>query len=232
MPRDAPAARHFFTFDQFDRELRIAIGREDAVALAFLVRFPLRVNDVAGSISINDAAALKTHFQQVFTSEVRKQIMGEKLDNLGCNDQGLMYGPGTIWVSASERGYAITTVNRDATPPSGNPWNVAKINFICQTPTHRIVVDTLTGGLLRYRSWKRPRAVTDTPDLEIGKGDASFEGTGLCAYPVYLFKNGDAVYRVQGALGCYGDSDGPPKGATGRLEVTVASKPASESWCY
>jgi hypothetical protein len=232
MPKDATAARHFFTFDEFDRELRMAITRQDAVALAFLVNFPLRVNDAGGSISIDNAAALRTHFQEVFTSAVRKEILGEKLDNAGCGDQGLMYGPGTIWVNASERGYAITVVNRDATPPSGNPWNIAKINFICQTPTHRVVVDTLSGGVLRYRSWKRPRAVNDTPDLEVAKGEGSFEGTGLCAYPVYLFKNADAMYRVEGALGCYGDSDGPPKGATGRLEVTVAGKTVSESWCY
>lgn len=231
-PKNAAAAKHFFTFDQFDRELRTAISREDAVALAFLVKFPLRINDAGGTTSIDDAAALKTHFQEVFTSEVRKQILGDKLDNVGCNDEGLMYGPGAIWVDASERGYAITTVNRDATAPSGNPLNIAKINYICQTSTHRIVIDTLSGGVLRYRSWKRPRAVTDTPDLEIDQGDGSFEGTGLCAYPVYMFENGDVVYRVEGALGCYGDSDGPPKEATGRFEVKAASKKVSESWCY
>ena len=88
MPRDADAAGHFFTFDQFDRELRTAIVREGAVALAFLVKFPGRVNDAAGSISINDAAALKTQFQTVFTSEVRKQIMGETLDNTGVTTKG------------------------------------------------------------------------------------------------------------------------------------------------
>jgi hypothetical protein len=223
-------ARNFLTFGQFDKELRIALIRQDAMALAFLVKFPLRVNDSGGAISIDDAGALKTHFQEVFTPAVRNEILSENLKELGCMTEGIMYGRGTIWVNASSRGYAIETVNRDAVPPySGTNWKTPKTNYICQTGTHRIVVDTIAGGALRYRAWKKPRAVTDAPDLAIEKGEGTFEGTNVCAVPIYTFKSGSATYRVEGGLGC---APGSPDDATGRLELTVGGKEPVDSWCY
>jgi hypothetical protein len=232
-PTEGRAAKNFLTFDQFDKELRVAITRQDAVALAFLVTFPLRVNDAGGTISLDDAAALKTHFQEVFTPAIRKEILGQKTEDLGCSVEGVMYGRGVIWVNASERGYSIWVVNRDSglTQPA-NRWDALKIDYVCQTQMHRVVVDTVAGGVLRYRSWNKPRSVTGAPDLELKKGDGSFEGTDLCAVPIYTFKNGSATYKVEGGLGCYADSDGIPKGATGRLEVTVADKPPTDLWCY
>lgn len=227
------AAKHFFTFDEFDKELRVALERQDPVALAFLVRFPLRVNDAGGSISFNDPAALKTHFQEVFTPAVRKEILSQKPSDLGCNVQGIGYGRGVIWVNASDQGYAIWSVNRDSVQPYPvSRWNSPTIDYVCVTQTHRIVVDTLAGGVLRYRSWNRPRPVTEVPDLEIARGDGTFEGTDLCAVPIYTFKSSAAVYRVEGGLGCTGDSDGPPKDATGRLEVSVSGHATVDSWCY
>jgi hypothetical protein len=138
-----------------------------------------------------------------------------------------------IWVNASERGYAIWSVNRDAVPPySLNKWSTQTINYICQTQTHRIVVDRVAGGVLRYRSWNKPRSITERPDLEIRKGEGTFEGTDVCAFPVYTFKNGTTVYRVDGDLGCWGHAEGAPEDATGRLEVTVADNKTTNRWCY
>ena len=228
------SSKNFLTFEKFDKELRVALTRQDAVALAFLVNFPLRVNDAGGTISIDDAAALKTHFQEVFTPAVRKEILSEKNDNVGCpNDEGIGYARGVIWVNASERGYAIQVVNRDAVPPfKMSNWNTPKINFICQTQTHRIVVDTVAGGNLRYRAWNKPRPLSNAPDLVMTKGDGTVEGTNVCAYPVYTFKNGGTEYKVEGGLGCWGYADGAPTDATGQLEVTVKDKPAVDAWCY
>ena len=226
-------ARSFLTFDKINKELRIALTRQDAVALAFLVIFPLRVNDAGATMSLDNAAALKAHFQDVFTLAVRKEILSQD-DDFGCGIEGIGYGRGVIWVNASQRGYAIWSVNRDAVPPYPvNKWNIPKIEYICQTQTHRIVIDTVAGGALRYRAWNKPRPVTEAPDLEIAKGEGTFEGTNVCAYPVYAFKNSSALYRVDGGLGCWSDNEpGPLKGATGRLEVSVAGKPPSESSCY
>jgi hypothetical protein len=229
----SPAAKSFLTFDAFDKELRDAIAKQDTVALAFLVTFPLRVNDAGGTISLDDPAALKTHFQEVFTAAVRKEILSEKNDEVACNAEGIGYARGVIWVNASDRGYAIWSVNRDAVPPyRTDAGSTARVNYICQTQTHRIVIDTAVGGALRYRSWNKPRLVTGEPDLVIARGVASFEGSNVCAFPIYTFKNSFAVYRVEGGLGCFGDSGGPPSWATGRIEITVKGKPATDSWCY
>ena len=234
MPKAAGAAKNFLAFGQFDKELRVAIARQDAVALAFLVKFPLRVNDRGGTISIDNAGALKTHFQGVFTPAVRKEILRAASGDVGCNIEGIGYGLGVIWVNPSEQGYAIWSVNRDVVPSYlRSSRNSRKINYICQTQTNRIVVDTVADGELRYRAWKKPRPVMGVPDLEIAKGVGTFEGTNFCAVPIYTFKSGSAVYRLGGGLGCFGDSEpGPPKGATGSLEVTLADKPALDSWCY
>ncbi len=234
MPKaGSPEAANFLTFARFDKELRVAISSQDALALAFLVRFPLTVNDDGGSISLDDAAALKTHFQEVFTPAVRKAILDQPSKDQGCMPEGVMYGSGVVWVNGSKHGYAIDVVNRDAVPPYRVNRSVPKIKYVCQTETHRIVIDALAGGALRYRAWNKPRPVTEEPNPEIANGVGTFEGTDVCAYPVYTFKNGAAAYRVAGGLGCLGDNEpGPPKDATGSLEVTIAGKPPAHAWCY
>lgn len=227
-------AKHFLTFDRFDKELRAALTNQDALALAFLVKFPLRVNDSGSTISIDNAEALKMHFQEVFTPAVRKEILAEKLGEDGCMTAGIGYGLGVIWVNANDLGYAIWSVNVDAVLPSpkASP-NSQVIKYVCQTLTHRIVVDSTANGIPRYRSWNKPKPLTDLPDLEIVKGEATFEGTNVCAVQIYTFKSGTATYRVEGGLGCWGDNEpGPPKDSTGRLEITVAGKPATDTFCY
>jgi hypothetical protein len=223
------SAQNFFSFDQFDKELRSALTKQDPVAMSFLVTFPLRVNDAGGTISLDDAAALKTHFQEVFTPAVRKEILGDKTEKTGCNEEGLDYARGVIWVNASRRGYAIEVVNRDAVPPYKFGRDAPTINYVCQTQTHRVVVDTTADGVLRYRSWNKPRPVIEIPDLVISKGKDAFEGTQLCAIPIYTFKNGDTEYQVEGGTGC---DPGVPNDATGRLSVTVGDKDATTSFCY
>jgi len=195
-----------------------------------LVKFPLRVNAPGGAYSLDDAKALRTHFQQVFSPSVRKAILEQPFDEIGCNIEGAMYGPGVIWVNATKRGYEIEVVNDEETLPS-LPKGTPQIKYICQTQTHRVVVDAPSGGELRYRAWNKPRAISEKPDLEILGGKDSFEGSDICAYPVWTFKNGQTTYRAQGALGCYGEIE-PPKDATGRLVVTVPGKPDEEAWCF
>jgi hypothetical protein len=55
--------------------------------------------------------------------------------------------------------------------------------FVCRADTARIVVDRLADETLRYRSWTRPRALTDKPDLEITGGKA--EHSALVVLLIY-----------------------------------------------
>lgn len=231
MPK-ADAAKGFFTFDQFDRELRSALTRRDATALALLVRFPLRVNDSSGTISIDDATALQSHFNDVFTPAVRKEVLDTPSD-LDCSSEGVGYGRGVIWVNASDKGYAIWSVNRDAVPPYPMTSNHApRLEYVCQTQSHRIVIDTVQGGDLRYRAWRKPRPITEAPDISLSSGKQRFEGTNVCAVPIYSFKNGDITYDVGADLGCFSDENPPPNGATGDLTISRKDKVISREWCF
>lgn len=227
----ASEAKHFLTFEQFDKELREALSKQDVVALSFLVKWPLRVNDGGGTFSIDDATALKSQFQEIFIPAVRKEILSDPMDEPGCGPFGVGYARGVIWVNASDRGYAIEAVNRDAVPPYQGKWKLPRVIYVCQTERHRVVVDTALGGAFRYRAWNKPHPVTGKPDLEIVDGKGSFEGSNVCAIPVWTFKSGTATYTVNGSVGCWGEVE-PPKEATGQLKVEVGDKPSVEDWCF
>lgn len=232
-PDNKPSHPPNQTLEQFNKELRIALIKQDIVALAFLVEFPLRVNDDGGTISLDNPAALKTHFNEVFTPAVRKAILDSKEDGRTSNDFGIGYGFGVIWVKQTGRGnYAIQVVNRDAVIPGPRASrDQSKLEYVCTTSTHRIAIETTPDGNLRYRSWHLPRPITSAPDLTILRGKQTFEGTGLCAEPIYIFKNGDTTYKLSGRLGCAPDA---PELATGDIEITSSRFPADQThaWCF
>ena len=212
------------SFIAFDRELRAAMSKQDAVAVAFLVKQPLRINDDRGSFYLNDAASLQSRFQEVFPPRVRTTILKQPIEALFCNSNGIMYGNGIVWVNLTGTRYAIETINGVGSPPA-----TGKIEFICETDKERIVIDTGAIGAPRYRTWNKPRALTDKPDLEIPNGDQQVEGTGVCAYSVWTFTSGATKVIAEG-LGCFGDS--PPKGAKGRLRWSIKDAPPTNLWCF
>jgi hypothetical protein len=214
------------SFLEFDRELRSAMSKQDAVAVAFLVKHPLRINDDRGSFYLSDAASLQSRFQEVFPSRVRTAILKQPVEALFCNSGGIMYGNGVVWVNLTGKRYAIETINGLGSSPA-----TGKIQFICDTDKERIVVDIGTLGEPRYRTWKKPRALTDKPDLEIPKGDQHFEGTGPCAHSTWTFMSG-ATKFVAEEVGCYASSDAPPEGARGTLGVSIRDNPQISSWCF
>jgi hypothetical protein len=225
------AAKGFLPFNQFDKELRSALARQDAIALALLVRFPLRVNDAGGTISIDDATALQSHFNEVFTPAVRKEILNSSTDG-GCNAEGIGYGRGVIWVNASAEGYAIWSVNRDAVPPFAQSKDVSKLEYVCRTRSHRIVIDTTDAGTLRYRAWRKPHSPTESPDLSLLSGKERFEGSDICAVPIFSFKNEDVTYDLGTTLGCFSDKNPPPDGATGDLTILRKDQVISHEWRF
>lgn len=174
------------TFVRFHNELRTAITRRDIAATALLVRFPLTINFYDGSsISLNNLTAFQSRFAEVFSPTVSSAILKQKLNNIFCNYNGIMYGRGEVWVEAVDtRGkgrYRLTTINVPSRGNQGPLKRVAGLQFVCDTESYRIVVDIKSSGRLRYRSWNQPRAVTEKADTEIESGTESGEGTGGCA---------------------------------------------------
>jgi hypothetical protein len=218
------------SFLAFDQELRAAITKQDAVAMAFLVQFPLRVNSERGKYSLNDPAALQSHFQEVFPSAVQKAILDQKVEGMFCRGDGVMYGNGEVWVNATNLGFAINVINLPSNAHKAKSTE-NKIEFVCRTDRYRIIVDSDAKRVLRYRSWSPLSPSTGKPDLELNKGTSSIEGTGGCSHTVWQFQNGQATYIVQ-ELGCFPDLNEPPKQAKGIYDVRVGDQSNANGWCY
>jgi hypothetical protein len=142
-----------------------------------------------------------------------------------------MYGRGKVWVELTKFGWAIKTVNVDDGTDTGKR-NAPTIEFVCRTDMYRIIVDIDPKNVLRYRVWNAGHSVLEKPDLELSGGKERFDGTGVCAVPVWTFQSGTNRYEVGGAIGCYESTHPPPQGATGDLLVTAEGKVETKSWCY
>jgi len=216
----------------FDATLRVALDKRDYSAVSLLIEFPLRVNYRSGPIAIVSPIALKSRFEQVFTSKVRKAVLEQKPQDLMCMPMGgVGYGRGDLWVdivnTAPHARYAIQSVSPD---PIQSKGELAEgVVFVCNAAQHKIAVDyTRTTGF-RYRSWNIPRSATDPPDLTLSHGDAKNEGTGPCVRSLWTFTQGDIEYSV-GGLGCSDGRGGPD--AKGILTVTRGDRVLLNGFCY
>lgn len=223
-----PSAEQVAVFTQFNAELRSALERSDPAALAFLVSFPLHVNTRRGELLIPDAESLGGHYSEIFTTEVRSEVLATVADDYICRyDEGLGYKRGVIWASTDGHRFTLGTVNL----PDLHATSKGKVLvYTCETKSHRIVIDELENGDFRYRSWNKPKSLSIAADVNVAHGKQEFEGTGICAYPTYTFTTGGAVYEVDVGLGCT-DGTEPPK-ATGHLSVIVGGKQVTDDWCF
>jgi hypothetical protein len=219
------------SFFAFDKELRTAITKQDAAAMALLVHYPLRINDNGGKYYIDDAAALQSHFQELFPAIIRNAVLNEKVSNVPCTKEGIAYGNGDVWVTLTKLGFEIMVINLPDTRYLLPRRISVRMEFICRTEKLQIVIDSDIAGVPHYRAWNRPHTISDNPDLEISIGNKEIEGTDGCAHAVWTFKRGTTIYTVE-ELGCFPDSNQPPEGARGMLEVKVADKPEASSWCF
>lgn len=158
-------------------------------------------------------------------------------ERIACNYRGIMYGPGTVWANPQvEKGpvkvgvrYLVEVVNLPGSNTSASTPMRGRIEFVGETSKHRIIVDIGASGFPRYRAWNKPRGLTEKPDLKIDKGRKDSEGSGPCSYSFWTFMSGGTKYVVQ-ELGCYPDSNQPPSGAKGRLDVSGKSE--ATWWCF
>jgi hypothetical protein len=217
-------------FVVFDRELRAALTKRDAVAMAFLASFPLHVNESDGtSISLENAATLEARFTEIFPDTTMTAILGDKTAGPSCMHDGIMYASGAVWVTLVGAGegqrFRVTTVNL---PPRHAP-TAGHIDFVCDASKHRVVVDSVEGGKPRYRAWNKPRSTLETPDMEIKDGVLDVQGTHPCTHSIWTFRKGRAEFGVE-EPGC--SESTPPEGARGALSVSVAGKAKQHWWCY
>lgn len=229
-------------FLRFDSALSAALERQDASALAQLVRFPLRLNHGDGShVSLDNAAALQSRFARAFGPAVRAAVVKHKPEALFCNADGVMYGNGEVWVNLVDTGtgqqFRVTTVNVPGNVAAQAPAQAqaaattqaaeATPLLACSTDKFHVVVDGRDGTAPRYRSWNKPHAPPEAPALELS-GRADGEGTGACFHRIWRFRNGNVDYVVS-EPGCGPDT---PGGARAELQVLIGGRSRLRSWCF
>lgn len=215
-------------FNRFDRALRSALKRQDAAALSFLIRFPLRVNTSKGALLIPDAESLSGHYAEIFPPEISRQVLSTTSDDYWCRyDEGLSYKDSVLWASTDGSKFAVDTVN---TSDLHNQSQKDRLVYTCETKTHRISIEQLNSGKYRYRSWNKPKELTETPDVDLSNGEIRFDGTGVCSTAAYLFTKGNVAYELHRGLGCGDGSE--PKDATGSLNVSIGGKQVTDAFCF
>ncbi len=218
-------------FLAFDQELRVALSKQDAGMMALLVENPLRVSDAHGNYSVDDPRSVQLRFRKIFTPAIQRVVLQQHPEAVWCNYTGIMYGDGNVWVHFSDMGYKVATVN---VPAATQPKSSERVvEFVCDTDKYRVIVDAGAKephsgeiGDLRYRSWNKPRALFEKPDLEIPKGTMNYEGSGPCVSTSWSFAGGQARFTLTKNGECGEDSTDR---AYGSLQVSTPGK-SDLSW--
>lgn len=107
--------------ERFARDFQDALSKRDAVRVASMVRFPLRVNTEGARPWRLQKAQLLKAFDQVFPVAVVKEVLAQDPAQLFHNYQGVMFGNGAVWANEfcgrkqrPECPVLVTTVNRPA----------------------------------------------------------------------------------------------------------------------
>jgi hypothetical protein len=158
----------------------------------------------------------------VFPHAVREAVLDSRPDTIFCNDSGISYGNGAVWITRIERRFLVLAVNLLQSGRDGKPvGHVVKV--ACQTDTNRLIIDDVN-GTLRYRSWEKPHSILQPPDTELTRGTEEVQGTSPCEHPVWTFTN-DGTEIVVRALGGCNDVQ-PRSGSVGMLHISKNDKPA------
>ena len=75
---------------------------------------------------------------------------------------------------------------------------VAKTILHCENKQFSVIVDQLKNGTIRYRSWDKPKSISDEPNLVVSDGTIEQQGTGGGYH--YVFNQGDWSYIVENKL--------------------------------
>lgn len=104
--------------------------------------------------------------------------------------------------------------------------------FKCLTEKHTIIISEDTKGTYHYRSWNKPKTVSDKPDMDLKS--MALETSGNCQR-YYKFKTGKVEFEVTNQWSCLSKGESPPAGAdgaTGDLYVRIGGELKSHYYCY
>lgn len=86
----------------FFSDLQHAVANNDRAAVARMTNFPLRVNRArVNHRLVKSAPELVRQYDAVFTPEIRRAILEERLNTLLVNASGIAIQKGVVWLSSS-----------------------------------------------------------------------------------------------------------------------------------
>lgn len=94
---------------KFFAKLKTAAAKPDAVAIAKMANYPLRVGK---KDRIRNETVLKRKFPSIFTPAVLQAITSQREEDLYCDVQGARIGHGEVWIQQVEGVVVITNVNK------------------------------------------------------------------------------------------------------------------------
>jgi hypothetical protein len=220
-------------FGAFCRALKRALVRRDVAAMALLIEYPLRFNqDGGGTITLENARALETHFDEIFPPGLRAAMANHTEDDTFLVGDDIGFLNGDLWVELTgpenAARYRVKVVNAPY-PQQVKPGPVRGLRYACETEKHLIVIDDAGSEKVRYRSWNKPHFPPHRPDLELTSDNFGVEGMHECSAWTWSFVRGDTTYKLDERGACRSEEI-PDARAT--LSVAVKGKVKQSWWCY
>lgn len=102
--------------------------------------------------------------------------------------------------------------------------------FTCNTEKHSIQIYQLDKNTYEYKSWNKPKLITENPDMYVKDNDViTIDGTKECRTTNYTFKKGNVRFEIDNNANCVEGK--PPKNAIGNLNVYIKDELKSHHWC-
>jgi hypothetical protein len=80
-------------------QLQQAVAKHDAVTVAALVHYPIKVNPGKKPFTIKNEKAFIKDYDGIITHDIQDAIFKQKYENLFVNSQGAMIGDGEVWIT-------------------------------------------------------------------------------------------------------------------------------------
>ncbi|WP_368229503.1 hypothetical protein [Aeromonas sp. R10-1] len=221
-------------FIYFDSDLRKALESSSLDQLSTMIKYPLRITGTEwGAIAITNPNSLRDNYSRIFTKEVVNAILKTNPNGIVSSSDGIHYSDGnnsnaSVGVIAlyvdKKLAYKIGSINLPLTAERKHSKDETGITYQCETKKHMILIDSMPNNLYRYRSWNKPRKITEKPDVEIKDPKAwRPQGTGACSYTLWDFSRGNISYQIDEGSPC-GEQSIPDKKGSVRVYIGGAEK--------
>lgn len=221
-------------FVYFDSDLRKALESLNMEQLSTMIKYPLRITGTEwGAIAIADPNSLRDNYSRIFTKEVVNSVLKTIPSGIISSSDGIHYtdsrnsnvSVGVIALTVDKKlAYKIDSINLPLTAGRKHSKDEEGVRYQCETKKHMILIDSMHNNLYRYRSWNKPRKVTEKPDVEIKDPKAwRPQGTGACSYILWDFSRGNVSYQIDEGSPC-GEQSAPDKKGSVRVYIGGAEK--------